>query len=214
MTLPNAHSGVKKIFIAELLQIIGSILAIIGVVSLVGALGGFILEGETTDVTGTAALGGTFTLIAAILSILALILNLVGLKQASKDEPDRMGKAFMFAIIALILSVVTAICQSMDWDGADSFFNALCSLAQMCTIIFTIMGVSEVTQNLSRQDVADMGPKIIVIEAIAIVASIIAGIIGNTVGGVAAIVALVLMIVAYFVFLVFLGRATSALAKG
>ena len=101
----------------------------------------------------------------------------------------------------------------MHW-GAAPFFSVLSSLAQMCAIIFTIMGVSEVTQNIARQDVADMGPVIITIEVIAIVAAIIAGIVGNVIGGVAAIISLVLMIVSYFVFLVFLGRATSALAKG
>lgn len=213
MTLPNAYSGVKKIFIAEILQIIGSVLAIISLVSVLGVAGVYVETGNANGVVGLAAMAGVFALLAAGLAIIALVLNLVGLKQASKDEPDRMGKAFVFAIITLILSIIVGVCQNMHW-GAAGFFNTLSSLSQMCTIIFTIMGVSEVTQNISRQDVADMGPKIIVISVIAIVAAIIAGIIGNVIGGAAAIVSLVLMIVAYFVFLVFLGRATSALAKG
>ena len=200
MTLPNAYSGVTKIFIAEILQIVGSVLAIISLVSVLGVAGVYVETGDANGVVGFAAMAGVFALLAAGLAIIALVLNLVGLKQASKDEPDRMGKAFVFAIVTLILSVIVGVCQNMHW-GAAGFFN-------------TIMGVSEVTQNISRQDVADMGPKIIVISVIAIVAAIIAGIIGNVIGGAAAIVSLVLMIVAYFVFLVFLGRATSALAKG
>ena len=213
MTLPNAHGGVKKIFIAELLEIIGTLLASFGAVSVLGAAGAYLENGESADVLGVAAMGGIFAMVGLGLSILALVLNLVGLRQASKDEPDYMGKAFTCAIITLILAVIVAVCQSMGW-GASGFFNALSSIAHLCMIIFTIMGVSEVTQNIARQDVADMGPKIITIVVIAIVASIIASIIGNVIGGVAAIVALVLMLVAYVVFLVFLGRATSALAKG
>lgn len=213
MTLPNAHSGVKKVFIAEILQIICSIVMIFGLVSVLGGAQAYQQVGETDAVVGVVAVGGMLTLVGTCLAILALILNLVGLKQASKDEPDRMGKAFTCAIIALILSVIAATCQNMNW-GAAGFFNVLTSLAQMCTIIFTIMGVSEVTQNIGREDVADMGPRILVISVIAIVASIIAGIVGNVVGGVAAIIALVLMVVAYLVFIVFLARATSALAKG
>ena len=212
MTLPNAHKGVKKVFIAEILQIIGTALMIFGFVSVIGGAQAY-TEGGADAAVGAIAMGGMFTLIATCLAIVALVLNLVGLKQASKDEPDRMGKAFMCAVITLILSVIVAICQNMNW-GAAGFFNVLTSLAQMCTIIFTIMGVSEVTQNIAREDVADMGPKILVISVIAIVASIIAGIVGNVIGGVAAIIALVLMIVAYLVFIVFLGRASSALAKG
>jgi len=213
MTLPNAYSGVKKIFIAELLQIVGLVLAIVGLASLLGAVEAYSYYGDSVGAEGVAATGGMFTLLAAILAIVALVLNLVGLRQASKDEPDRMGKAFAFAVATLILSVIVGVCQSMQW-GIATLFSVASSLTQMCTIIFTIMGVSEVTQNISRQDVADMGPKILTLAVIAIAASIIATIIGHTIGGIALLIALGLMIVAYFVFLVFLGRATSALAKG
>ena len=213
MTLPNAYNGVKKIFVAEILQIIGSVLTLVGLAMLVGGAGAYLETGGDAGAVGTVATGGIFTLLAPCLAIIALVLNLVGLKQASIDEPDRMGKAFTCAIIALILSVVAVVFALMHWGGA-SFFNALSDLAEMCAIIFTIMGVSEVTQNIARQDVADMGPKILTISVIAIVASIIAGIVGNVIGGVASIIALVLMMVAYVVFLVFLGRAVSALKKG
>lgn len=213
MTLPNAYKGVKKIFVAEILQLIGSVLTLVGLTMLVGGAGAYLETGGDASAVSTVATGGIFTLLAPCLAILALVLNLVGLKQASADEPDRMGKAFTCAIIALVLSFVVVLFVLMHWRGA-SFLNALSDLAEMCAIIFTIMGVSEVTQNIARQDVADMGPKILTISVIAIVASIIAGIVGNTIGGVASIIALVLMMVAYVVFLVFLGRAVSALKKG
>ena len=212
MTLPNAYGGVKKIFIAEILQIIGTLLAVFGAFLALGAAEAYVSTGETAALDA-AATGGIFAMVGLALSILALVLNLVGLNQASKDEPDRMGKAYACAIITLILAIIAGVCQSMGW-GAYGFFNVLSSIAQLCMIIFTIMGVSEVTQNIARQDVADMGPKILTIAVIAIVASIIASIVGNVIGGVAAVVASVLMLVAYIVFLVFLGRATSALAKG
>ncbi|MBQ3329279.1 MAG: hypothetical protein IJG88_04930 [Eggerthellaceae bacterium] len=213
MTLPNAYKGVKKIFVAEILQLIGSVLTLVGLTMLVGGAGAYLETGGDASAVSTVATGGIFTLLAPCLAILALVLNLVGLKQASADEPDRMGKAFTCAIIALVLSFVVVVFVLMHWGGA-SFLNALSDLAEMCAIIFTIMGVSEVTQNIARQDVADMGPKILTISVIAIVASIIAGIVGNTSGGEASIIALVLMMVAYVVFLVFLGRAVSALKKG
>lgn len=213
MTLPNAYKGVKKIFVAEILQLIGSVLTLVGLTMLVGGAGAYLETGGDASAVSTVATGGIFTLLAPCLAILALVLNLVGLKQASADEPDRMGKAFTCAIIALVLSFVVVVFVLMHWGGA-SFLNALSDLAEMCAIIFTIMGVSEVTQNIARQDVADMGPKILTISVIAIVASIIAGIVGNVIGGVASIIALVLMMVAYVVFLVFLGRAVSALKKG
>ena len=213
MTLPNAHKGVKKVFIAEILEIIGTLFALFGAASILGAAQVYQQYGETTGVVGAAAMGGLFVMLSLGLSILALVLVLVGLQQASKDEPDYMGKAYACAIITLILSVVVGVCQSLGW-GAAGFFNVLSSIAHLCMIVFTIMGVSEVTQRIARQDVADMGPKILTIAVIAIVASIIAAIVGNVVGGVAALIALVLMLVAFLVFIVFLGRASSALAKG
>ena len=213
MTLPNACGGVKKIFIAEILEIIGTLLTVFGAVTLLGAAAYFIESIGDADVTGAIGVGSTCTLIGLALAIVALILNIVGLRQASKDERDHMGKAFACAIITIILAVIVGVCQSMHW-GAAGFFSVLQSITRLCMIVFTILGVSEVTQNIARQDVADMGPKVLTISVIAIVAAIIASIVGNVVGGVAAVVSLALMLVAYIVYLVFLGRATSALAKG
>ena len=214
MTLPNAYKGVKKIFTAEILQIISTLLLMISLVSFGTAVAAYNVSGGQADVAaGGLAIGSILMLIGVALPILALVLILVGLKQASVDEPDRMGKAFSFSIATLVLTVLVCLFQALNWGGAV-FFDVLAQICELCALIFTIMGVSEVTQNISRQDVADMGPKIIVISVIAIVAAIIAGIIGNVIGGVAALISLVCLLVAYLVFLVFLARATSALANG
>ena len=221
MKLPNAYAGVKKVFIAEILTLIGTACAAIGVSSALvgvaayrGAVGTSVRGGVPMDAAGmgSVAFGGIFLMVSGILALIGLILLLVGLNQASKDEPHNMKKAFVFAIIALICSFLQSLFQNLGWWGVP-FFNVVATLSQMCMMIFTIMGVSEVTQNISRQDVADMGPKILVIAVIALVASVIAAIIGHVIGGVMATIALVLLFIANIVFVVFLARATSALAQ-
>lgn len=214
MTLPNAHGGVQKIFIAEILSLIGTLLVLVGITFYGAILGIYSSVGHETPGMSGLAIGGTLSLVGgAFLPILALILNLVGLRQASKDEPDYMNKAFWCAIWALILGVVSSVFQSLGWGGAV-FFDVVGSILEICMMVFSIMGVSEVTQNISRQDVADMGPKIITISVIAMVVAIIAVIVGNFIGGVAALISVICTLVAYFVYIVFLARATSALAKG
>ena len=73
MTLPNAYSGVKKIFIAEILQIVGSVLAIISLVSVLGVAGVYVETGDADGVVGLAATAGIFALIAAGLAIVVVI---------------------------------------------------------------------------------------------------------------------------------------------
>lgn len=214
MTLPNAHGGVQKIFIAEILSLIGALLVLIGIMFFGAILGIFTSVGHETPGMNGLAIGGMLSLAGgAFLPILALVLNLVGLRQASKDEPDRMNKAFWCAIWALIFGVLSSVFLTLDWGGAI-FFDTVGSILEICMMVFSIMGVSEVTQNISRQDVADMGPKIITISVIAMGVSIIASIAGSFIGEVAAIVAAVCSLVAYCVYIVFLARATTALAKG
>jgi len=219
MTLPNAAKGVKKMFIAEILQLIAAVLLLISAISLgAGVVSAF--DGNEGAATGAFATGGIFGTLGIILPLIALILSLVGMWQASKDEPDRMKKAFWFAIATLVLGVLQGFVFTDFWSLFDEanwnwagFLSTLESLAEMCMMIFAIMGVSEVTQNIAREDVADMGPKVITISVVAIAIAIIAPIFGTIIGGIASIISLVCMVAAYIVYLVFLGKASSALSK-
>lgn len=216
MTLRNAYKGVKKLLIAEILQIIAIILLLIGLVAFGAIAIKFLGSGQVTDDMGGMAAGGLLSMCGGlVLPIFAFILSLVGLKQASKDEPDYMNKAYLCAIWALIFAIINACLQGMDMlPGLAGFCDFVSNVLEICLMVFSIMGVSEVTQNISRQDVADMGPVIITISVIAMIAGIIASWCGALVGDVAAIVSPALMLVAYIVYVVFLARATSALKKG
>ena len=213
MKLPNARNGVQKLFVAEILVLIATLLLLVSAVFFGVLITEYKAIGHITAGMGGVATGGMITLFGGvILPIIALILNLVGLRQASKDEPSYMNKAFWCAIWMLILAVIVSVMRGTGWGGAP-FFNTISRILEICVMVFTILGVSEVTQNISRQDVADMGPKIITISVIAMVLAIIASIVGHFIGGVAAIISLICMLVAYVVYLVFLGRAAGALKQ-
>ena len=216
MTLPNAYKGVKKLFIAEILQIAAIVLLLIGLVAYGVAAMDYEAFGKLTRGMTGVAIGSLISICGALLlPFIAFILTLVGLNQASKDEHDYMRKAFLCTIWALILAVIASCLQGLQvLVGLAGFLRIVCRILEICMIVFSIMGVSEVTQNISRQDVADMGPKIITIAVIAIVAATIASLLGSVVGGIAATIAYILMLVAYITYFVFLARATSALAKG
>ena len=106
MKFPNVARGVKKIFASEILALIGAICT--GLVVLMSvftwASGSAISDGEVTTAAATGVLAGglgiiVFSVGAAVLMIIALIFNLIGLNAASKDDPDGSGQQFKIAFI-------------------------------------------------------------------------------------------------------------------
>ena len=143
-TVVTTPLNTKKMFIAEILQLIAAVLLLISAVSLgAGVVSAF--DGNEGAATGALATGGIFGALGIILPPIALILSLVGMWQASKDEPDRMRKAFWFAIAALVLGVLQGFVFTDFWSLFDEanwnwagFLSTLESIAEMCMMIFAM----------------------------------------------------------------------------
>ena len=95
MTFPNANAGVKKVYNAQVLSIIGMILSVIA--GILGAIG------EAND-SGAVVGAALVVIIAAAIMIIAEIMNIVGVNRASKDE-----EAFKKALIALVVGIVANV---------------------------------------------------------------------------------------------------------
>ena len=159
MKFANAYQGVKKIFTAEILSLIGAVCLIIfaalGVVAIaaVAAMGG-----SAEDVAVVSGIGaGIFGLAGGILSLIALILTLVGTKRASNDEPA-FGHAFSFIICALILTLASTILSSIWATGIwDNACTTVASIFSLFAIIYIIHGVQNLAEQLSRPDMVAKG---------------------------------------------------------
>lgn len=106
MRFPNAAAGVKKIFTAEILALIGAIATVIGTISALIA----VAAAANNSTGGTAVAGGAsviFLLGAGVLGIIAFIMNIIGINSAAKDEAS-----FKTALICVIVGIAgTAIAR-------------------------------------------------------------------------------------------------------
>ncbi len=223
MKFPNAAKGVKKIFTAEILNLIGTIVMVIA--AIVVAIGAAGAAGAQTEEGIALALGGgmmvalIFIAVYMILAIIAYIMNLVGIINASKDETN-----FKSALIFLIVGIVTTILVAV-FRNNPVVYSMLLSLGNLMNVfvnIFVIAGGVKLADRLNRGDVSTKGTNvlklIIVVAILSLIASLISSFMGGMVASVTAavlfIVGLVLNIIKYFMYLSFLSQLKKALAEG
>ena len=153
MKFPNAAKGVKKLFSAEILYLLSVIL--IGVVSVITV----IINNKMTNVSNAVAVLILVGFIAGgVLAVIAFILQIVGLVQASRDERAFKG-VILLTVFGIIVSVIGA------FFSKDSFINSLSttinSVVSVISIILIILGIGNMSLQLERQDMIERGGRII-----------------------------------------------------
>lgn len=101
---PNAAKGVKKIFVAEIMALIGAILLGTGIV--------FGIDGLFGEVVWMEIVSIVFIFGSAVLLLIAYINNMVGLGQASRDDQGYKVALWMM-IISMILSILFTIFEGL-----------------------------------------------------------------------------------------------------
>ena len=219
MRFPNAASGVKKIFTAEILALISEILLLFAGVLVVIALGAAQNNANDSLALGTLAGFAIFGFGATVIAVIAFILKIVGISQASKDE-----NSFKTAIICLIIGIVGSLVYSIFQTSSPtvaSIGNLIYQLMNLFVTIFVISGIIKLADQLNDGVVSAKGSTLLklitVIYALTIIANIIVLILGGySVSIVAAIIyliALILTVVQYFMYLVYLANAKKMLAE-
>ena len=161
MRFPNAAKGIGKIYLGEILELIGVVLLGIGAAA---ALVGMRSEGAVTeDVSVGIAMGTLITAIPGlILPLIAEVLILLGLMDASKDEPTNLRTAFLCALGTIVVSLVGSILHSITGNGLlSSFTTLITNLLDIFATIFTIAGISNLMQRMRRPDIASKGNRLL-----------------------------------------------------
>ena len=222
MRFPNAAKGVKNIFTAQILQLIGAICEIIGFIILVGGL--MAADATKGSNAGVAALlggsMGSMLLLAAysILSLIAFIMQIVGIVNAKKDE-----ESFKSALICLIIGIVATIIGGLFMRLSRvvfALFMSVGSLMGAFVIIFIISGCIKLADQLNIGDVSTKGSNIlkmiVVIAGLSVILSIVSSFMMANVAimvtaMILAVVSVVLSIVQYIMFLTFLSQSKKML---
>ena len=216
---PNAYNGIKKIYTAEILSVITSVIAIIASISLIVGLNGAD-KGDITDGIAAAFVGGgALLIISAIIAIVAFILNVVGISKASTDEPI-FKKAMMWLIISIVGSIVSGFFQ--EGSALQLIFNLVYQVGNILVTLFVIDGITSLGSKLGKTSLVNKGKSlksmILVFYVISLILTIIEGFLTNNdttvvIGGVHGIIALIVLIIAFFMYLSLLSKAKKALAQ-
>lgn len=212
----NAYEGVRKIYSAQILALIATVLMLIGAV--LGLTG--MKTGEATSAgEGLLVGGGALVLIAAILMIVGAIMNIIGVNRASKDED-----AFKNALIALCVGIVAQILISAfsSNPAVSNIGKAVTTVTEMLASFFICTGIMNLAGRLGDGATQARGQSVrtllLCIWAVAAVLNLLAALFVNdgtmqTILGVIAIAASLVSIVAYFLYLGLLRRARAMLEK-
>lgn len=212
----NAYEGVRKIYTAQIMALIATVLMLIGTV--LGLTG--MKTGEATSAgEGLLVGGGALVLIAAILMIVGAIMDILGVNRASKDED-----AFKNALIALCVGILANILISAFSSNpiVSSIGKAAATVTEMLASFFICTGIMNLAGRLGDGATQARGQSVrtllLCIWAVAAVLNFLAALFVNdgtmqTILGVIAIAASLVSIVAYFLYLGLLRRARAMLEK-
>ena len=207
LIFPNAAKGIKYVYYSILLMIITLGLSIFTLL-----FGFFNFE----DGNPLLLFVGFFVIAVAILAIVALVLELVGVYFAGKDNQTFM-KAFYCIIANLVISIVSSIIGARVFSAIASVANTILNLA---FIYFTILGIIELANQLGNSQMADEGQNttkyyfiLFAVSAIFdIVASIFEGIENlNFVSNIFSILSTIAGIIAFVLFFVYIKKAVAML---
>ena len=153
MKFPNAYSGVKKIWLAEILMLLAAVLGIIMLIVVAGNTQ--VVDGEVTEVAaGVATPAAILTIGCAVLALVAFVLNLVGIISARKDE-----EAFKIALFVTLVGIVASVVASIWSQNAvltkwTDVVNTLCNLFASYFVLTGIANLADRYPDPATRDFA------------------------------------------------------------
>ena len=209
---PTLQKGLKRLFSSSLLRIIAIILAVIGLVTMIGgaavALGNAITDGSSGG--GLVAGGGAIlTIISGILIIIAFFLSLVGVINVSKEN-----NSFKIALYAVLAGIVLSI-VSVFFTGnptVSTILSLLVNISSIVMFLFTCGGIKELGNKLGRDDFPNRYNNIVIFYCLAAGLIFVGQLLGTqSIGYTINLVGQVCSIISYFMYLGYLRKGIHAL---
>ena len=228
MKFPNLAVGMKKLFTAEVLGLIGSVLMILG------TLFGTVLAKTAEDavITGSEAgattwmTGAMSTLIfvtgGAVVAIIGIIFKILGINSARKDESDSnfFTIAFYCVLGCLVLSVVSGIIGSFNVSPKISQTIKIASeLLSLFVTYYVLYGIEDFAKKVDDTGLAQKAKATVYLVVGAFCFSVILDMLVSfvnlnaTLGLILVLIALIVEVVGYILYLSVLGRAKKTFAE-
>ena len=217
MRFPNAFSGFKKIWLAEILMLLAAVIGII-LIFVIAANGTLVGEDEIVINEAAKTPISILGIVSAVVALVAFVLNLVGLIIARKDDSG-FRIALLVTVLGIIASAVSAIWSTNA--GLVKWMDTLTTIFSMFASYYVLTGIA----NLADQ-IPDAATKALALKSRTLVegsfcATVIFKLIisifkipdGSTLYTILSIVALLLELVSYILYLRALSKGKKMLAK-
>ena len=216
MRFPNAFDGVSKIRTSQILAVVATALlfisAILGLAMIPLSNGG-----PGNALYALLAAFGFVAMAAGIISIIALIINIIGINRASKDEP-----IFKTALIAVVVNILLSCIGSAAGENGSTLsdlMSILSSVAQVITCILIIRGIISLADQLGDGEMVERGNTtrnlVLCLFAVSLVLKAVSDFFirgSGTASSILTLVAAILSLVQFIVYLSYLTRAKNMLA--
>ena len=180
MQFPNAYKGIKKIFLGEILEIAAVVFTVVMAVLLMAY--GVGTDADLADLTREQALllwglSLGLLLVAGVLAVAGLIVSIVGVVQAKKDD-SHFNAAFFTALLSLVIGFIVSFLlknapQIHRWAGLGG------SVCGIMTRFFILSGIASLAEKMVDGKVKAMAEKARVIVCAVFIASNLAGLLSD-----------------------------------
>lgn len=207
---PNAKKGINRIFLGELIAILGMVIIAIG-------SGILAVKGQTmTDLstyTSGANIAALVILIGGLMVLIAFLFKFFGISKASIDERD-FKKAMALLVIGFVASIVHSAVDGRIEVVAE-IANIITNVCELLVTIFIISGIKSLAEKVNDRHVFDMCNRtyklIIAVYVLIIALTVVALFVTNeTMAVIAGLIALAIAILAIVAIIVFLSLLNNA----
>lgn len=201
MRFENAYSGIKKVYAAEIVALIGSIMI---VVMTIMRLIGLETAGVGTYITSLGMMAANW------LPTIAYIIMLIGFKKA-KIEENSFKHAFRLALVNLIWTILAGMVQK--WSFLTNYTAIISSVFSLLVTIFVIRGLKRLSLNAEESTFMYSKLNIVVLITLSVllVARIVCTFWLPINAGTFNLMTSVLTVVFYLCYVIYLGQAKNML---
>ena len=157
MKFPNAKKGIKNIFTGQLLMLISVILTTVSSIAMVVVNN---LEDTASETVMSASAIGLllFSLVGAVLTVIALVFKIIGVFRSSKDEPVFKGVIFLmiFSLAVVIISAVFANSQVIS-----RLSDLVNDISGTITTVLIVIGFNKIAEKLGDEVVFRKGQNLL-----------------------------------------------------
>ena len=158
MKYPNASTGIRRIYIAEILSVLAAVLAIVVMIlTAANHIDTNITGEEATRALQAAKMDTPFVALSLSMMLLMLVsffMNLSGIIKASKDEIG-FKNALWVLLAGMVFEIISSSIQNSSPQVAH-WLQVPSTLCNLVVMIFVLEGITVLADNLSRKDVSDM----------------------------------------------------------